>query len=156
MPYLIDGHNLVPHIPGFSLSDLDDEIELIQSLQKFANKRRTKVEVYFDHAPPTHARRQNHGLVTAVFVRQESNADRAIKARLTQLGKQAKNWTVVSSDREIITEARSYQSRVLKSSEFAQLIQEWLSGDQPGETKEEDSDQPNLEVDYWLDQFSQE
>ena len=156
MPYLIDGHNLIPHIPGLSLSDLDDEIGLIHSLQKFANKRRTKVEVYFDQAPPTHARRQNHGLVTAVFIRQESNADIAIKIRLSQLGKQAKNWTVVSSDRDIIAEAKSSQSRLIKSAEFAKLIQEGLTGDQPGETENEDSDQPNLEVDYWLDQFSQE
>ena len=94
--------------------------------------------------------------MTAVFVRQESNADLAIKARLSQLGKQAKNWTVVSSDLDIIAEARSSQSRVLKAIEFAKLIQVWSSGDQPGETKDEDSDQPNLEVDYWLDQFSQE
>ena len=91
MPYLIDGHNLVPHIPGINLSDLDDEIALIQILQKFANKSRSKVEVYFDHAQSTQARTQNHGLVKAVFVRQTSTADDAIKARLSQLGKGAKN-----------------------------------------------------------------
>lgn len=156
MSYLIDGHNLVPHIPGINLSDLDDEIALIQILQRFANNRRSKIEVYFDHAQYTRARSQNHGLVKAVFVRQTSTADDAIKARLSQLGKEAKNWTVVSSDREILVEARSYQSSILTSPKFAGMLREQLSGIQQEEDKNETPDQSNFEVDYWLDQFSQD
>jgi len=156
MPYLIDGHNLVPHIPGIHLSDLDDEIALIQILQRFANKRRSTIEVYFDHAQTTQARSQKHGLVKAVFVRQTSTADDAIKARLSQLGSGAKNWTVVSSDREILVEARSYQSSVLTAPKFAGLLRELLSGSQDEGDKNEVPDQSNLEVDYWLDQFSQD
>lgn len=155
MPYLIDGHNLVPHIPGINLSDLDDEIALIQILQKFANKSRSKVEVYFDHAQSTQARTQNHGLVKAVFVRQTSTADDAIKARLSQLGKGAKNWTVVSSDREILVEARSHQSSILTAPKFAGILNQ-LSGITQEGDKNETPDQSNLEVDYWLDQFSRD
>lgn len=155
MPYLIDGHNLVPHILGINLSDLDDEIALIQILQKFANKSRSKVEVYFDHAQSTQARTQNHGLVKAVFVRQTSTADDAIKARLSQLGKGAKNWTVVSSDREILVEARSHQSSILTAPKFAGILNQ-LSGITQEGDKNETPDQSNLEVDYWLDQFSRD
>lgn len=155
MPYLIDGHNLVPHIPGINLSDLDDEIALIQILQKFANKSRSKVEVYFDHAQSTQARTQNHGLVKAVFVRQTSTADDAIKARLSQLGKGAKNWTVVSSDREILVEARSHQSSILTAPKFARILNQLSEVTQEGD-KNETPDQSNLEVDYWLDQFSRD
>jgi hypothetical protein len=155
MPYLIDGHNLVPHIPGINLSDLDDEIALIQILQKFANKSRSKVEVYFDHAQSTQARTQNHGLVKAVFVRQTSTADNAIKARLSQLGKGAKNWTVVSSDREILVEARSHQSSILTAPKFAGILNQLSEVTQEGD-KNETPDQSNLEVDYWLDQFSRD
>lgn len=155
MPYLIDGHNLVPHIPGINLSDLDDEIALIQILQKFANKSRSKVEVYFDHAQSTQARTQNHGLVKAVFVRQTSTADDAIKARLSQLGKGAKNWTVVSSDREILVEARSHQSSILTAPKFAGILNQLSEVTQEGD-KNENPDQSNLEVDYWLDQFSRD
>ncbi len=155
MPYLIDGHNLVPHIPGINLSDLDDEIALIQILQKFANKSRSKVEVYFDHAQSTQARTQNHGLVKAVFVRQTSTADDAIKARLSQLGKGAKNWTVVSSDREILVEARSHQSSILTAPKFAGILNQLSEVTQEGD-KNETPDQSNLEVDYWLDQFSRD
>jgi predicted RNA-binding protein with PIN domain len=156
MPYLIDGHNLVPHIPGINLSDLDDEIALIQILQRFANNHRSKIEVYFDQAQSTRARSQNHGLVKAVFVRQTSTADDAIKARLSQLGKEAKNWTVVSSDREILVEARSYQSSILTAPKFAGMLRKQLSGIQQEGDKDETPDQSNFEVDYWLDQFSQD
>ena len=156
MPYLIDGHNLVPHVPGINLSDLDDEIALVQILQRFANKRRSTIEVYFDHAQTTQTRSQKHGLVRAFFVRQTSTADDAIRARLSQLGNGAKNWTVVSSDREILVEARSYQSSILTAPEFAGILREQLSGTQQGEDKNEVPDQSNLEVDYWLDQFSRD
>ena len=156
MPYIVDGHNLIPHLPGLSLKDLDDEIGLIQVLGKFANHQRTKIEVYFDRAPAAASRSINHGLVKAVFVRQSSTADNAIKARLAQLGKEAKNWTVVSSDREILAEAISNHSRVLTGPEFAGLLRKGSSQTHPEGEKTGDPDQANLEVDYWLDQFSQD
>ena len=156
MPYIIDGHNLIPHLPGLSLQDLDDEMKLIQVLGKFANTHRTKIEVYFDHAPAAQSRSINRGLVRAVFVRQSSNADNAIRARLSRLGKEAKNWTVVSSDREVLAEARSIQSRVLTAPEFAELLRKGPSQKQFEGEKTEDPDQANLEVDYWLEQFSQD
>jgi len=33
MPYLIDGHNLIAQMPGFSLSDPDDEARLVLRLR---------------------------------------------------------------------------------------------------------------------------
>lgn len=156
MPYLIDGHNLIPHISGINLSDLDDEIKLIQSLHIFANKRRSKIEVYFDQAHTGQSHSQNHGLLKAVFVQQESTADNAIKSRLSQLGKGARNWTVVSSDREIRVEARSCRSKVLTSPEFAKLLRDQLSEIQKEGEDTDSPDQSNLEVDYWMDQFSQD
>ncbi len=51
MLILIDGHNLIPKIPGMSLADLDDENQLIPLLQTYCRKRRNTVEVYFDRAP---------------------------------------------------------------------------------------------------------
>ena len=35
MSYLIDGHNLIPKIPGLTLRQMDDENELIEILQRF-------------------------------------------------------------------------------------------------------------------------
>jgi len=153
MPYIIDGHNLIPHIDGISLSDLDDENSLITVLQKFSSQRRSRVEVFFDQAPATKSGIQNFGLVKAHYVKSNSTADNAIKDRLSRLGKSAKNWTVVSSDREVLAEARSWQTKVLRASEFAKMLH---VDPQPNISVDEKNDQPEVsedEVEYWLDQF---
>jgi len=40
MPFLIDGHNLIPHIRGLSLSQLDDELALLDLLNNYFKKER--------------------------------------------------------------------------------------------------------------------
>ena len=153
MPYIIDGHNLIPHIPGLSLKDLDDEKSLIVLLQKFASQRRSKLEIFFDGAPAARTGTRTHGLVKAHFITRDSTADQAIKKHLSRLGNSAKNWTVVSSDREILAEARSSQCQILKSSDFAVMV----LADPSSSTSESDKkDQPDIspgDVEYWLDQF---
>lgn len=153
MPYIIDGHNLIPHIPGLSLKDLDDEKSLIAILQKFVSRRRSTLDVYFDGAPAARTGTQTHGLVRAHFITRDSTADQAIKNHLSRLGKSAKNWTVVSSDREILAEAKSSQCQILKSSDFAVMV---LTDTSPSNSASDKNDQPDIspgEVDYWLDQF---
>ena len=63
MPYLIDGHNLIPKVPGMSLQAIDDEDRLVDALQDFVRSRRQKVEVFFDQAPPTRGGRKSVGSV---------------------------------------------------------------------------------------------
>ena len=46
MPYLIDGHNLIPRL-GLRLDSMDDEMELIAILQEFYRTERRQVEVFF-------------------------------------------------------------------------------------------------------------
>ena len=52
MIILVDGHNLIPKLRGFNLKAMDDEMKLVDLLQFFSRVRRTKVEVFFDGAPP--------------------------------------------------------------------------------------------------------
>ena len=118
MPYLIDGHNLIPKL-GLRLDSMDDEDGLIQRLQEFCRLRRARVEVYFDGAPPGQAPKRQAGAVTVYFVRQGSSADSAIEVRLERLGKQVKNWIVVSSDGRVQSSARAAHASVLSSEEFA-------------------------------------
>jgi len=122
MPYLIDGHNLIPHIQGMSLSSPDDEMELISRLQVFCRQRRQKVEVFFDGAPAGQSGTRKVGMVTAHFVPKDKIADDAIALRVRALGRAASNWTVVSSDRRVQGEARAHQARVMDSSAFARLL----------------------------------
>jgi predicted RNA-binding protein with PIN domain len=123
MPYLVDGHNLIPKV-GLRLDSFDDELELVAVLQEFARLQRRQVEVYFDGAPADHAGTRGLGTVKAHFVRAGTTADAAIARRLKKLGRAAKNWTVVSSDRQVQADARAARAEVLSSEEFARLLQQ--------------------------------
>ena len=150
MPFLIDGHNLIPKL-GLHLNSMDDEQELISILQEYARTERKKqVEVYFDGASPSHAGTLGQGTVTAHFVPQGTTADDAIRKRLKKMGKSAKNWTVVSSDRQVQAEAKSARASVTSSDEFAkQLRKARESAPKPGN----DRKLSQKEVDDWLKLF---
>ena len=153
MAYLIDGHNLIPKIPGLSLQAPDDEMQLINLLQEFCRERRKRVEVYFDNAPPGYAQVRTFGLVVAHFVRAGRTADEAIAFRLRKLGKTAPNWTVVSSDRAIQSAARYTGARIMSSSQFADLLFQTLnlSGGETDKKPQTVLDANDLT--YWLDAF---
>jgi len=124
MPYLIDGHNLIPKL-GLRLDSMDDEMELIAILQEFCRLERTpagRVEVYFDGAPTPHAGTRKLGAITAHFVLLTTTADNAIRNRLKKMGKGAKNWTVVSSDRQVQADVRDAKAEILSSEEFAKTL----------------------------------
>jgi uncharacterized protein len=138
MPYLIDGHNLIPKL-GMPLDELDDELELVERLNEFCRiSRRGQVEVYFDHAPAGYPEMRRIGLVTAHFVRKPLIADQAILHYLNRLGRGARNWSVVSSDHQVQADARAKGAKVISSEEFAQTVVETLRvglPSSPGERK---------------------
>jgi hypothetical protein len=124
MPYLIDGHNLIPKL-GLRLDSMDDEMELVSILQEYARlERKNQVEVYFDGAPAPHAGTRKLGTVTAHFVRLGTTADDAIRKRLNKMGKSAKNWTVVSSDRQVQVDARTARADIISSDKFAKILRQ--------------------------------
>jgi predicted RNA-binding protein with PIN domain len=151
MPYLVDGHNLIPKV-GLRLDSMDDEMELVTILQEFARLRRRQVEVYFDGAPAGQAGTRSLGTVKAHFVRAGTTADDAIRRRLRKMGRAAKNWTVVSSDREVQAEARSARAEVLSSDEFARLLQQTPRGE--ASKPAADKKVSPSEVDEWLNIFN--
>jgi predicted RNA-binding protein with PIN domain len=158
MPYLIDGHNLIPHIPGLRLDDLDDELELVRRLQAFCRQQHKTAEVYFDpgpagNAPAEGARRRKLGPVTVHFARPGATADAAIERRLGQLGGAASNWTVVSSDRQVQAAARAAHSHIMPTGEFARLIAQITPTE--GNTAKREGLPPG-EVERWLDLFNDE
>ena len=153
MPYLLDGHNLIPHVPGITLKDAEDEQALIRTLQDFARQHKTRIEVFFDQAPPAKAGSRTFGRVKAHFVRQGITADHAIISRLQRMGKEAKNWTVVTSDREILAEVRSLRGKTLSAGEFASQLSGLKPDPGPEVDKGESPEISGQDVDYWLDQF---
>lgn len=121
--YVIDGHNLIPKIPGLSLKAIDDELLLIDLLVTFAQARRKPIEVFFDGAPAGWAGRRRYGaLVTAHFVSLGKTADEAIRQFLATKGKSARGLIVVSSDRQVQANARALYAQVTPSEMFAQEL----------------------------------
>ena len=119
MVILIDGHNLIPQVPGMSLADPDDEGQLIQVLQEYCRRWGRTLEVYFDRAPVGQAGVRRLGQVRAIFVREGVTADEAIMARLQALGRKARNAQVISSDRQVQQAARAAHAQVVSSNEFS-------------------------------------
>ena len=152
MPYLIDGHNLIPKL-GLRLDEIDDEIELAYILQEFARMKRQQIEVYFDGAPPASAGTRKLGTVTGHFISRGQSADSAMRARLNNMGKSAKNWTVVSSDREVQSSAKVNQAKFISSEEFVKLVKTTLSNST--KTQVDDKKMSNQEVEEWLKLFGE-
>jgi predicted RNA-binding protein with PIN domain len=150
MPYLVDGHNLIPKV-GLRLDSIDDEMELVAVLQEFSRLHRRQVEVYFDGAPASHAGTRGMGTVKAHFVRAGMTADSAIVRRLKKMGRSAKNWTVVSSDRQVQANARAVHAEVLSSEEFARLLHQTPRGEATKPAA--DRKVSPAEVDEWLKIF---
>ena len=156
MPYLIDGHNLIPKIPGLSLKEIDDELCLIQWLQRFSQHTGKRLEVFFDNAPAGQSGTRDYGSVRVHFVRQGETADAAIQRRLHQLGRSARNWTVVSSDRGVQAGARALHARVIPSSDFAHGLDPAHEGEPVNLETDPDVSLSQDDVQNWLDFFGTE
>lgn len=159
--YLIDGHNLIPKIPGLSLRQIDDELRLIALLQVYARIRRRAIEVFFDDAPSGQTGTRSYGTVRAHFSPLSSTADAAIRTRLAQMGKATRSVTVVSSDHQVLAAARASGAAWLTAEAFAdQLIaaQSEPAPTQPNRRRgarppAEAPATPAAEVEEWLKLF---
>lgn len=122
MQYIIDGHNLIPKVRGIELAHLDDEEALIEKLISFMRAKRSRAVVFFDQAAEGRAGEQNRGLVRAVFVPRRQIADDAIAAYIKKLGGNARNCTLVSSDRMVQAAGRAHHVSILSSADFARQM----------------------------------
>ncbi len=123
MPYLIDGHNVIAALPDINLEDDNDEAQLVLKLRAWTSRIRRKAIVIFDGgitggpspdlSSPT---------VRVVFAaRFHTNADRIIRERLQAL-RDAPNWTVVSSDHEVLDQAELAGAKTLSAQLFAEQL----------------------------------
>ena len=147
MPFIIDGHNLIPHICGLSLAQLDVELALLELLDGYFKGKRKSAIVFFDKAAPGGEQNIKRGFVSAHFTRPPLNADKAIWNTVRGLGKSAANYTVITSDLEVSDSARRLGAKVLSSAEFAQkLSTDW-------KRKKSGKHEPVEDMDYWLKVF---
>jgi len=149
MPYLIDGHNLIPNIPGLRLDQLDDEQSLFTLLDEYFKRVRKKAIVYFDQASLSSHSNFHTAYLHAHFVRPPSSADKAILLRLKELGGDARNHTIVTSDHWIADNARAVGASVISSDDFARKLRSTPS------KPEKKAKNPDEDIDYWLDAFQE-
>jgi len=147
MPYIIDGHNLIPKIPGLSLSQLDDEAGLFFLLSEYFKHVRKKAVIFFDRAQH-YEHDYRSAFVQAVFVHGPANADQAIIQYLKEKKKEAKNYSVISSDHWIITNAQKMGAKIISSENFAKQITSKRKSIRENKAQR----QPN-DIDYWMNIF---
>jgi len=152
MPYLIDGHNLIAHLPDLRLDDPDDEAKLVMKLRGFAAARGKRCIVIFDHGLPGGSSRLSTPSVEVIFASAAAtNADRIIKERIRDVT-DAPNWVVVSSDNEVLADARRHGMRPMRCDKFAV----YLSGQaRPGQDTHSNPYVPPKEIDAWMKEFGQ-
>jgi len=153
MLILIDGHNLIPHIPGISLSDPDDEAKLVKILQDYGRIRQKKIEVYFDQAAIGRAGVKQYSRVKVIYVQKSQTADQAIMNRLKSLAKRSRNVVVVSSDRQVQQAARAAHATVIASSDFASEWQSLMMAEPDLDTRSQPLSEG--EVEMWENLFQE-
>ena len=152
MRLLIDGHNLIPKVPGMSLQAIDDEDRLVEALQVYCRVRRQALEVFFDQAPAGRAGARKAGQVTVRYVQQGKTADQAIIERLRGLGKAARECRVVSSDRRVRAEAKDLGATLVTSEQFAAELIEARYQAQAAQN-ENPAPPAEAEIEEWLRLF---
>jgi uncharacterized protein len=149
MPFIIDGHNLIPHVRGLSLTQIDDEFELLNILDSYFKVERKKAIIYFDKAAPGNEQNLQRGFLNVHFTRLPITADIAILNSVRELGRSAPNYTVVTSDQKIRDNARRMGAQVLSSAEFAKKLKTIVIKKKGNECE------PTDDVDYWLKIFGE-
>jgi predicted RNA-binding protein with PIN domain len=151
MPYLIDGHNLIGSIPDIHIDDPEDELQLIHLLSNFLKNVRKSGTVYFDRRGPGAPRELKSGRLKVIFTTSPNTADLAIKNKLHRLKGEARNYTVVSSDHEVMQAARNAGAHVLESHMFKEHL-DWSDVAQEENEKAEGTLSPD-DVQFWQQMF---
>jgi len=159
MSYLIDGHNLIGKLPDLSLSDPDDEQKLIERLHIYAQRIRRPLAVVFDpgsgYVPP---HRPRHGDVKVTYAQRGRTADQVIANRVRN-ARNAREITVVTSDRELAGRVRVEGAAVMGSEEFVRLLRPAEPTREEEEMEAEARANVNVssdEVNEWLRIFGDE
>jgi hypothetical protein len=156
MPTLIDGHNLIAQVPGLSLSDNDDEWQLVLLLRRYAaRKKGRRVVVVFDHGVYGHPENLNGYGVECHFARSPRDADSELIRRIRAI-RRTGQWQVVSSDRAVAGAAHAQGVQVVSSQAFARQLAALNEPQAKLSDKYQEKPQSEQDIDDWLRLFGEE
>lgn len=152
MFYLIDGHNLIGQLTDIDLDDPNDESLLVQKLNGWTGRTRNSVWVVFDNGIPGGPSRMTSGRVKVHFAPHETSADSVIRKRIPSL-KPPRDWTVVSDDHAVQDVARKFKVPVMRSTDFAILLQAPPPSGKPTPDEDPDLRLTDDDIENWLNEF---
>jgi len=155
MPYLIDGSNLIGHMPTLELRDTRSKRRLVAQLLIFQSIKKTKIILVFDGPPDPEllGKKYRRKEFTILWPDQEESADTLIKQR-AQMQSDLRHLIVVSSDREIKNFAHEIGAKVLNCKEFHMLLKTALKEYKESQAmNKKDITLSPLEVDHWMEIF---
>lgn len=156
--YLIDGHNLIAQMPDIRLSDPDDEEQLVVHLRRWlAAGRKRRATLYFDGGLPGGRAPHFSGAgLTVIFASAGREADGLLIRRIRKV-QNPPEYTLVTSDRVVVSEAERRRMPVIDSGTFASWMVEEAASRRAAEPNAPAKEDPQLDADElakWLELFS--
>ncbi len=157
MIYIIDGHNLIPKIPGLNLKQMNDEDMLISNLQEFSRIKQRKIEVFFDKAAPGFSGIKSAGCISVHYVPERMKADEAIINRVRRAkghGNEINEIVVVSSDQHVQFLSKKEGAKYITSEQFEKEMERTFNESDGSSPSYKDRKMSEAEVNEWLELFN--
>ena len=157
MAYLIDGNNLIGHLPYLELFDPRSKRRLVAQLSIFQRAKRTKIILVFDGFPEHELGDEKFSAKKFLILYPDrgQTADTLIKEWIEKQT-DSRHLYVVSSDREIKKFARMNGAKILTCEEFNKRLKKALKKYKDSKAmKKVETRLTPLEVDHWLEIFSE-
>jgi hypothetical protein len=151
--YLVDGHNLIARLPGLGLDDPHDEARLVRRLRAWAlASRKRQLTIIFDgRLAGGRSAELSGGSVEVIFSPHGGSADELLLRRIKKARNPAE-YTVISSDREILAAAEARRMPSMVSEAFVLFMAEETSRPAPAPADNELEVSP-AEISEWLALF---
>ncbi len=147
---LIDGHNLIGKLPDVSLSDADDEAQLIEKIMRYRARTGRRVTIVFDSGGAYKlSATKRRGGITVRYAPHGITADSLIIKQLRR-ERNPKEVLVITSDRAIQRAAAQVGARIMSSPAFAEVLADLRA---PAAAASDDVHLSAEEIDDWLALF---
>jgi len=158
MNYIIDGFNLafvVKNITGTIKEGATEKAirQLIHFVRSAINIQNSKVIIVFDGADDNQPKKIKDGAITILFSKKPQTADDIIRNFIRKTANKDQ-WTVVTSDNEILFTARDHGMQIIQSATFKNMEKQKERDTSNSEMEKSKHNPDNIDLDYWRDIFN--